>query len=356
MKKVAKKIERLKLRDPLRAISAEFPSEYYEDHVKHLVDDTRKWVAARKQGSKEYDTDPATIREIHERLIQNGASQEFMESPNWWGRLEKLLENPGVAGVIYEGGIDSRFLAPLLLSMPSSMALEPAFMHGLTIDLKYEEITKEDVYYETARREDLFKYIRIRSAFSGDVLSIVRPKKSVFYNCGRMFATRFITPLSGAQKAVCTDIDPAVRAEAIFPDEETRQHYIVLNAPNEEIVEKSIVRRASFAESLGHLIYTFTESDYAEAKKFMTTAIAALEPGGVMVFDLNGAHRDWEKLLLPIAWARGKVTMTFLPSNQAIIEFVKNKLLEDAPISRLISKEVVIRGKDVGVIFAAVRR
>ena len=353
--KLVKRIERLPLRDPLEKISAEFPSNYYEEHVRYLVEDTRRWVAAREQGSNKYDTSPETIAEIRARLVRNGASKEFMSLPQWWGKLEKLLANPGVAGVMYEGGIDSRFLAPLLLSMPSSMALEPAFLHGLTIDLKYEEITPDDVYYETARREDLFKYIRIRSAFSGDILKIVKPRKSVFYNCGRMFATRFITPLSGTQVAICTDIDPSVRLDTLFPDQESGSPYIVLNVPNEEIVRGAIVNRASFAESLGHLIYTFTEDEYTDAKEFMTAAITALEPGGVMVFDLNCAHHDWEKLLLPMAWARGEVTMTFLPSNRAIEEFVKTKLLKGAPIKYLVSKGVVIRGQDIGVVFAAIR-
>ncbi|MBQ2659562.1 hypothetical protein IJF85_01125 [Candidatus Saccharibacteria bacterium] len=352
---VVRQIERLELRDPLENVSAEFPADYYDVHVKHLVEDARRWVAAREQGSNECDTDPKVIAEIRAQLVQNGASNEFMESPNWWGRLKKLLENPGVAGVMYEGGIESRFLAPLLLAMPSSMALEPAFLHGLTVDLKYEEITADDVYFETARREDLFKYIRMRTAFSGDVIKILRPEKSIFYNCGRMFATRFITPLECSQHAICTDIDPTVRAEALFPDSAVRSHYAVLNQPNEIIVEKKFVKDADFAESLGHLIYTFTEDFYSATNDFMVAAISTLKPGGVMVFDLNGAHRDWEKLLLPMAWARGKVTMTFLKDNQTIKDFVKKELLKGAPVEQLISKDIIIRGQDVGVVFAAVR-
>lgn len=353
---VVKQLEQLTLRDPLSAVSAEFPHGYYESHVKRAVENARKWVAAREKGSDEYNSDAETIAEIRAQLVKNGASTEFMESPVWWGKLEKLLENPGVAEVMYQGGIESRFLAPLLISMPSSMALEPAFLHGMTIDLKYEEITPDDVYYETARREDLFKYIRIRSAFSGDVLALLRPEKSIFYNCGRMFATRFITPLAGSQLGVCIDIDPSVSAEKVFPNVEDRKHYAFFNAPNEEFVHDKVVLGADYAESLGRLVYTFTEDDYSVAQSFMTAAIHNLNPGGVMVFDLNCAHRDWEKLLLPMAWARGKVTMTFLENNDEVRRFVVGKLLKDAPFKSLLAKDVVIRGQDVGVIFAVIRK
>ena len=352
---VVRQIERLGLRDPLENISAEFPADYYDVHVRHLVEDARRWVAAREQGSNEYDSTPEAIAEIKAQLIKNGASKEFMESPEWWGRLEKLLKNPGVVGVMYEGGIESRFLAPLLLAMPSSMALEPAFLHGLTIDLKYEEITPSDVYFETVRREDLFKYIRMRTAFSGDILKIIQPEKSVFYSCGRMFTTRFITPLKDSQHAVCTDIDPTVKAEALFPVSSVRSHYVVFNNHNETFVEKRFVKNAEFAENLGHLIYTFTEEHYTAANDFMVKAISTMKPGGVMVFDLNCAHHDWEKLLLPMAWARGQVTMTLLKDNQTVKEFVKDKLLKDAPVEQLISKDIVIRGQDIGVVFAAIR-
>lgn len=351
---IVRQLEQLALRDPLSAVSAEFPDDYYDNHVRRAIEDAWKWVAAREKGSDRYNTDAETIAEIRAQLIKNGASTEFM-GPMWWGKLEKLLENPGVAEVMYQGGIESRFLAPLLISMPSSMALEPAFLHGMTIDLKYEEITPDDVYYETARREDLFKYIRIRSAFSGDVLTLLRPEKSVFYNCGRMFATRFITPLVGSQLGVCIDTDPSVSAEKVFPNVEDRKHYAFFNAPNEEYVHDKVVLGADYAESLGRLVYAFTEDDWFAAQSFMTAAIRNLNPGGVMVFDLNCAHRDWEKLLLPMAWARGKVTMTFLENNDKVRRFVVDKLLKYAPFKNLLAKDVVIRGQDVGVIFAVIR-
>ncbi|MBQ9017442.1 hypothetical protein IJ103_04395 [Candidatus Saccharibacteria bacterium] len=352
----AKTIESIALRDPLENISAEFPLGYYENHVAPAVIAAKKWVAARDHGSKECDTSPDEIAKIREQLAKNGASREFLEDPFWWGRLETLLENPGVARIMYEGGIESRFLATLLLAMPSSMALEPAFLHGLTVGLTYEEITPEDVYYETARREDLFKYIRIRSAFSGDVLELLKPERSVFYNCGRMFATRFITELTGSQLAICTDTDRSIKAETLFPDFSVRSHYAIFNERNEDLVRReSVLKGSDFAESLGHLVYTFTRDDYADANWFLKTAISALRPGGVMVFDLNGAHRDWEKLLLPMAWTRGEVTMTFLEDNATIVKFVKKKLLKDAPIADLIVKPVAIHGQDIGVVFAAIR-
>ena len=352
----AKIIKQIALRDPLEEVSAAFPLGYYGNHVEPAVDAAKKWVAARDRGSKEYDTSPEKIAKIRDQLIKNGASKEFLEDPFWWGRLETLLENPGVARIMYEGGIESRFLATLLLTMPSSMALEPAFLHGLTIELTYEEITPEDVYYETARREDLFKYIRIRSAFSGDIIKLLEPERSVFYNCGRMFATRFITPLKGSQLAVCTDTDRSIRADTLFPSSSDRSHYAVFNDRNEDLVRReSVLKGSDFAESLGHLVYTFTRDDYADANWFLKTAISALRPGGVMVFDLNGAHRDWEKLLLPMAWTRGKVKMTFLEDNATIECFVRDKLLKDAPVADLIVKPVVLHGQDVGVVFAAIR-
>ncbi|MBQ9029310.1 hypothetical protein IJ114_00885 [Candidatus Saccharibacteria bacterium] len=353
---VVKQIERLALRDPLESDAAEFPRDYYEKHVRRAVEDARKWVAAREHGSNAYDSDPKVIAEIRAQLIRNGASTEFMESHAWWGRLEKLLENPGVAEVMYQGGIKSRFLAPLLIAMPSSLALEPAFLHGMTIDLKYDKITPEDAYYETARREDLFKYIRIRSAFSGDMLNLLQPGKSVFYNCGRMFATRFISPLDGAQLGICIDIDPSVKADTLFPHIYDRHHYAFFNAPNEEMIYNEVSYNADYAESLGRIVYTFTMEDYTAAREFLTRAVANLNSGGVMVFDLNCAHRDWEKLLLPMAWARGKVTMTLLKDNETIKSFVKEELLKDAPLDALIAKDIVIHNQDVGVVFAAVRK
>ena len=131
----AKLIEKIPLRDPLEKVSAVFPDGYYANHVEPAVKAAREWIIARERGSKDYDTSPEKIATIREQLIKNGASKNFLEDPKWWGRLEVLLENPGVARIMYEGGIESRFLATLLLAMPSGMALEPAFLHGLTIGL-----------------------------------------------------------------------------------------------------------------------------------------------------------------------------------------------------------------------------
>ncbi|MBQ6393987.1 hypothetical protein IJH74_01970 [Candidatus Saccharibacteria bacterium] len=337
------------LRDPLEELFTKFPPEYQKG-VYPLIAKTRAWQAERAKGSNKLDSTTEDIKKLKSEFMKMEPSEEFMKT--LWPRFEKMLENPALIDLVYfAGGEKSRFLIPMLATLPTATSLEMAFLHGLDIDMQITEVPETDPYYDTARREELFKYIRMRSAWSAGVVSEKRPKKLLYLGCGRMFSTRYIHQLSGEQLAVCTDTDTSITAENLFPDGQERAHYQVYHIPNEEIFKQEGMDEFEFVEMMGQMIYRFTEEDCAELKSYVEEVFEHMAPNADFVFDVNCQHPDWEKLLLPIAFARGGLRITFLKDNSEIVDFFLREILADLPIKEYRVRSLKFGDRDIGVLF-----
>ena len=345
----------IELRDPLEQVAEEFPPGYYMAVEQPLTVLTQQWLKARESGSNELDTSAEEIAEIREHIVSAGASDEFMCVH--WPKLEKLLENPALAKLIKTPrkddllGDSSRFLPMMLCLFPFSAALEIAFLHGLTTDLSFAELEPDDPYYWTAVREKLFKYIRMRSAWSADVMAKIKPERSLFLSCGRMFAKRYVDPTIYG-RAELVDLDPTIRLEDLFPDDNVRKNYTLHTGSDEELLRECFNGTFQFVEMMGRAIYMFTEDDCQQLHSFFRLVLSKMSAGGRLVFDVNCAHPDWNKLLLPIAFTRGKVSMTFLKDNDSIISYFFQHILYDLPIGKVRIEPIQLEGQDIGVVFS----
>ncbi len=340
----------VKIRDPLDYLAATFPLGYYRKYDVPLVKQTIEWRMARAAGLKRYDSDPDHIRRIKDTFLQMNPDAEFMKKD--WPRFEEMLVNPGLMGLVeFIHGQNSRFLIPMLVSLPEADALEMAFLYGRDINLKFSKMPYNDPYYDIAVRNKLFKYIRMRAAWSGDIIAESQPRKLVFYSCGRLLTTRYICPLTGYQQAICTDTNPTITSKNLFPDENKRSHYTIVNMKDADLVRHPSSFGANFVEYNGQAIYNFTVSDFHDLSMFIFEIVSHMAPGGSFVFDVNCAHREWDKFsILDIP-----IDATFLKDNSEIEKFFLANILNDLGVSEIITRPIQIDNEDFGVFFRIIK-
>ena len=348
----------IEVRDPLSHVSEEFPPGYYISVEQHLTVKAQSWIQEKQNGSDALDTSDEKIEEIRQHILATNPSEKFMQE--YWPGLAKKLKNPALAELIQiphgaDGlrGDSSEFLPMLLCTLPKATALEIAFLHGVTTKLEFAELTARDPYYNTAICEKLFKYIRMRSAWSADVMAKSKPRQAAFLSCGRMFAKRYIDPtIYGGSYLV--DIDQDITLESLFPNKNVRNHYKLFHIPDEEFLRGAEPESLEFVEMLGRAIYMFTKDDCDILHKFFELTFSRMAKGGRLVFDVNCYHHDWDKLLLPMSFkdnADKIPTITLLENNAAITEVFLQKVFYDLPLRKIRFEPLRLGDQDMGVLF-----